>query len=117
MTGDPDEGEEILAFGSMRRPISISRRVRRLLAGGGIVALAAIAGVAIALRGAHSGEAGTGTPTTIQQQDAEAQFQGPWSLDLSPGTVMHIARPGSGGSVPTRVAATRLRPATLTVNP
>ncbi len=105
MTGDPDEGEEILAFGSTRRPMS--RRVKRLITGGGIAAVAAIAGVAIGLNGARPGTAqdGTVTATTIQQ-DAAAQFQGPWSLDLSPGTVAHIARPGSGGSAPIRVATT-----------
>jgi hypothetical protein len=99
MFGDPDEDEDVLAFGSTRR--SISRRVKLALTTGGVIAAAATTCAVLALGGTHSTTAnGTVTTSTIQQDNA-AQFQGPWSLDLSSGTVAHIARPGSGGSIAT----------------
>lgn len=103
MFGDSDEDEDVLAFGSTRPRRSISRRVKLAITAAGVVAAAATTCAVFALDGTHSAAAKTGTvttATTIQQDDA-AQFQGPWSLDLSSGTVAHIARPGSGGSIVT----------------
>jgi hypothetical protein len=99
MIGDPDGDEDVLAFGSTRRPIS--RRVKLAITAVGVVAAAATTCAVFALDGAHS-TASTGTVTTSSiQQDNAAQFQGPWSLDLSSGTVAHIARRGSGESIAT----------------
>ena len=99
MLGDPDEDDDVLAFGSTRH--LISRRIKIAITVGGVIAAAATTCAVFALGGTHStASTGTATTATIQQDDA-AQFQGPWSLDLSSGTVAHIARPGSGGSVAT----------------
>ena len=104
MFGDPDEDEDVLSFGSTRPRRTISRRVKLAITAGGVVAVAATTCAVLALDGTHSAAStGTVTTTTIQtiQQDSAAQFQGPWSLDLSPGTVTHIPHPVSGGSVVT----------------
>ena len=97
MFGDSDEEEDVLAFGSTRTRRPMSRRVKGLIAAGGIVAAAATTCAVLAVAGPHAA-AQTSTVTTLQQ-DSATQFQGPWSLDLVQGTVAHIARPGSGGTV------------------
>jgi hypothetical protein len=106
MLGDPDEDQDVLAFGSTSTRRPMSRRVKGLIAAGGVVAVAATTCVVLALDGTHStaqtgnlGQKGGTVTTTTIQQDSATQFQGPWSLDLSPGTVTHIPRSGSGTSV------------------